>query len=132
MKKREKLASKNRIGLKEVTREVAHRTGLSMADADEATRAVFNTIKQNLYNQTVVEIYTFGTFSVYQYKGKIAHVPTGDKVYLQPRLFPKFRYSLLFKDQIRRKKIDAVKQMKFSGRLDVDLDDDHDDYEEDE
>ena len=93
MKKREKLAAKNRIGIKEVIREVSHRTGMTMAQSDEATRAVFNTIKTNLYNQTVVDIYTFGTFSVYQFKGKIAHTPLGDKIYVQPRLFPKFRYS---------------------------------------
>ena len=57
-------------------------------------------IKHNLYKQTVVDITKFGSFYLNKSKGELSRLPGQEKVYIPPRLIPKFRYSSIYKKQL--------------------------------
>lgn len=107
MRKEEKLNAEGFYIIRDISREVAHRNGITINEADDLVRSVFDTIKDALYNKKVVQIAKFGVFFLHRTTGQVKRTPLGDKVFIASSLIPKFRFISNFRTLIKRMGINA-------------------------
>ncbi len=96
------------IYLKDIIREVAHRTGITRARADIIVREVFIVMKYYIFKRMNIEIPRFGSFYLVKLKAKLFNLPSGEKVWKDERLQCKFSISTLFRKAMLKIKLDKI------------------------
>lgn len=107
----------DRVGFHAFIREVSHRTGKTIIQCDPIVRAVFDTIKHNIYNNNWVSIPHFGTYYTYPTKGRLINLVSGEKLWSESHLIPKMSWSGKFKTQIRKVVIDERKDIQMEDSV---------------
>jgi len=108
MRKTDKLIATGEVVIKDIIREHAHRTGMTLSESDEAVRAVFDIIKTHLFERRNVKIPRFGTFCLHYQQGQLCRLPQEHRSYIPARIIPKFRYSVRFKQRLATVKITKI------------------------
>lgn len=90
------------LGKKDVIESVAKKASLSKKDAQNAVKALMDTIKENLKKGATVRLIPFGNFEVRQRAGRIGRNPrTGHKIEIKARKVPAFRPGKELKDAVK-------------------------------
>lgn len=106
------------VNLSVLCSEVAHRTGLHKNLIENVVRVIFDVIKQRLYDKCEVKIPGFGLFHLWRRKGMKSYLPYVSKLYIQPRLIPKFRFYSTFKSNLAKVRVDDEETAKTIDDLD--------------
>lgn len=85
----------------ELVADIAHRAGLSRADAGRAFEAVIAAVGDSLANGEPVSIVGFGTFSVKQRGERSGRNPrTGEQIRIKASRLPSFKAGKALKDAV--------------------------------
>lgn len=82
---------------------VAHATGLSKANSEEAVKATLEAISNELANDGTVTLIGFGTFSVMQRSARQGKNPqTGETINIEAKKVPKFKPGKALSDSVNK------------------------------
>lgn len=86
---------------KELVRDIAYRSDISLKDANVAVRATFDAIKYQLYERKCVRIPGFGIITVKEIKPGLYHLPNQQVVWTEGYLKPSIRFNSHFRAQLK-------------------------------
>ncbi len=83
------------------TEKFAEKNDIPFKVADKIVDTIINEIKESLIQRKRVEIRSFGSFSVKEYKTYTGRNPkTGEKIEVQKKLAPQFKVSKIYKNNL--------------------------------
>ncbi len=89
----------------ELIAEIAQKTGLTKKDAEQAVKALVETVTEQLKKGEKVQMVGFGTFEVSKRAAREGRNPrTGDTMKIKASKAPKFKPGKALKDAINKKK----------------------------
>ncbi len=89
----------------ELIAEIAQKTGLTKKDAEQAVKALVETVTEQLKKGNKVQMVGFGTFEVSKRAAREGRNPrTGDTMKIKASKAPKFKPGKALKDAINKKK----------------------------
>ncbi|NDD27848.1 MAG: HU family DNA-binding protein [Proteobacteria bacterium] len=90
------------LGKKDVIDSVAKKANLSKKDAQNAVKALMDTVKENLKKGVTVRLIPFGNFEVRKRAGRVGRNPrTNEKIEIKSRNVPAFRPGKELKDAVK-------------------------------
>ena len=89
------------ISFKDLVRDIAYRSDLSLSDANITVRATFDSIKYHLYEYKCVNIPGFGIFDLRESKPGLYHLPNKQVIWTEGYLRPTIRFNKNFKNQLK-------------------------------
>jgi len=104
-----------KINIRRFVTHVMQSTGMSRSQATPIVMAVFDSIKQLLFERFAIAIPKFGTFYLKKVKGGIFETPKAGQVFLEEHLKPKILFSNTFVHQVRELDKDVNSALKDFG-----------------
>lgn len=87
----------------EMIKEIAERTELTKADSEKVLAAFQDIVKEKLASGDKVQLVGFGTFETVERAGREGRNPrTGESMYIEKSISPKFKPSNAFKEAVRK------------------------------
>ena len=87
----------------EMIKEIAERTELTKADSAKVLEAFQDIVKEKLASGDKVQLVGFGTFETVERAGREGRNPrTGESMYIEKSISPKFKPSNAFKEAVRK------------------------------
>lgn len=86
----------------EMIKEIAERTELTKADSEKVLAAFQDIVKEKLASGDKVQLVGFGTFETVERAGREGRNPrTGESMYIEKSISPKFKPSNALKEAVR-------------------------------
>ena len=87
----------------ELVAAMAEKTQLSKKDADLALKAFIDVVSEEMQKGEKVQLVGFGTFETVERAGREGRNPrTGESMYIEKSISPKFKPSNAFKEAVRK------------------------------